>query len=267
MTKSMKKSLVASFALTLMMFSFQNCGEAFDASQSEGFRKMASPQDIQSIEEYDQSQIPIPGEAINPENLALENPSDEASLRAAQVPVGTPAYCENQVANYLRNGSFEPLNENSDFITGRWQVVRDIEDENGVISWYTDEGAGIEIQKSGVSKFATDGNYVVELDSHGQDSNSRMSQDVVMGEGQYILTFDSAARNQDPNDNGIEVLVDDELVLQIYENSKSWNSHEIPLQFDEFRSYKISFRAIGKQNTVGAVIDNIQLRTDFSNCP
>ncbi len=88
------------------------------------------------------------------------------------VAAAAAAFSGTAQAATVVNGSFEDTPGFSGSRT--WQVY------NSIDGWSTTSGAGIEIQSNatlgGID--AQDGDKYVELDSHGSDSNSMMSQDI-----------------------------------------------------------------------------------------
>jgi hypothetical protein len=161
-------------------------------------------------------------------------------------------------ASLITNGSFE---SNVGLTGSSWGVFSSID------GWYTSSGAGIEIQRSTVTP-AQDGVQYVELDSHGANSNSSMSQDISgLNVGSvYKLDFWYKARTTSTGDNGINVSwgatpdvspftyafgvdgvapMDWALVTGLLTATSS--------------DMTLTFSAVGKQNTLGGFIDNVNL--------
>lgn len=164
-------------------------------------------------------------------------------------------------ANLISNGSFE----NNPLGSGSWSVY------SGLPSWNVYQGAGIEVQRSGTVVDAQDGNYYVELDSHGDNSNTFITQQVnglTVG-GDYNLSFFYQARTDNGmNDNGIDVYwggptEDDVDLIFGIENKKAsemngWEQYILTLQATAETMF-VGFNADGKENTLGGFIDNVTL--------
>lgn len=244
----MKKGLFL-ISVTFVAMAFQNCGSEveFDNMNAQKIDTGVglNTQIIDNIE---------PASVDAPEEIVEEEPSNNN--------------CSMVNNNILRNGSFENLTNDDDYLSGRsWSVLDDILDADGAVAWYTEEGAGIEVQETRVVKNATHGNYVVELDSHGPGSNTKMSQDVVLTPDTYILSFDYAARTNRANDNDIEVLVNNERVALMSNTNKNWQNESIEILITGADTYTISFRAVGIENTYGGILDNVSLkRKSADNC-
>ncbi|QOL25604.1 DUF642 domain-containing protein [Thalassotalea sp. LPB0316] len=138
--------------------------------------------------------------------------------------------------------------------------------------WFTSGGNGIEIQKNIVTK-SQDGSQHVELDSHkvGQ-SNSMMTQTVdslIVGQ-MYQLDYYYKPRTNNIDDNGINVywygsntLFNDGIQAQhtsdgTRNTQTAWQLETITFEALE-SSMNLSFAAVGSQNTLGGLIDNVSL--------
>lgn len=173
--------------------------------------------------------------------------------------------------NFITNGSFEspdldtnPVGKNLGSGTG-WEVFDSID------GWYTPagQGAGIEIQKSGIVVQAKDGNQYVELDSHGANSNSLMVQEIdglTVG-ADYTLSFWYQPRtNNGFNDNGIDVywgkIGFETLVLsivnQLAQDYSDWVNYSLELTATD-STMNLGFYAAGNQNTLGGLLDDVSL--------
>ena len=176
-------------------------------------------------------------------------------LLAAAIAVGMGGATQ---AATVTNGSFE----NTPGFNGsrNWQVY------NSIDGWSTDSGAGIEIQSNatlgGID--AQDGDKYVELDSHGKNSNSKMSQSIYFDAGSYKLSFYYAPRIANSNSNGIEFSVGDFLLDSVSgpngEHPRlAWTLVQRVFNVDIAGSYDLSFAATGKQDTLGGLIDNVSV--------
>lgn len=173
--------------------------------------------------------------------------------------------------NLLNNGSFEIVDDREGLrgrslasldARGEWDVFQELPSRDAnERSWYTESGAGIEIQGNGTVASAAHGDRMVELDSHGgQDTNSGMAQDVLLCRGRHILKFHYYARTNRLGDNIISVRINDE-VVKVVDRAKDgkWHRIRIPFRVKSKQDYKISFVAEGTDNSLGALIDKIKL--------
>jgi hypothetical protein len=170
-----------------------------------------------------------------------------------------------QALPLLIHGDFEGVSEVVGEIFGTplnrldgWDVYDDIP------GWTTTEGAGIEIQTSGVVTQAHSGRFYVELDSHphGGQSNSAMTQYVELAEGIYSLSFYYQPRTSRPGDNGIAVFFDGEQIGAA-DGTRSdltgWTEYSFELADVSAGLHSISFEAFGLENTLGGFIDTVSL--------
>ncbi|MEM7720608.1 MAG: VPLPA-CTERM sorting domain-containing protein [Pseudomonadota bacterium] len=156
------------------------------------------------------------------------------------------------------NGSFE---QTPGFSGKRnWQVYKSIE------GWTTSNGAGMEIQSNATLRGidAHQGNHYVELDSHGRNSNSTITQSIAFKAGTYDLSFYYAPRTTSDHTNGIQFSVGDYLLDQVAGPSglfirQSWAQVTRRFEVKEAGIYNLSFSAIGKQDTYGGLIDNVSI--------
>jgi hypothetical protein len=164
--------------------------------------------------------------------------------------------------NFVINGSFEqnPLSPGQN-----WDVFQDVNP-----GWYTINGAGIEIQRSGTVVDAHDGTYYVELDSHNfqgpanDGSNTLMGQTLTgLGAGSYQLSFYYHARTNNFNDNGILASIGGEqLIVDSRRNQpggNAWQRHTLDFVLQTAGDVELTFGAIGTQNTLGGFIDSVSV--------
>ncbi len=158
-------------------------------------------------------------------------------------------------AGVIYEDSFEtPVNSK------RWQVYNQISGGD----WVTTQGAGIEIQRSGVVVKAHSGRQYVELDSH---DNSAMTLDLEgLSRGVYLLSYYYQPRTKSAEDNRIEVFLDDGVLFQnlldLAEGAgrKGWKERRVEFFIDEPDAARsLSFRAAGKSNRLGGFIDSFRL--------
>lgn len=146
--------------------------------------------------------------------------------------------------------------------TQNWQVYDDFGD------WSTTEGAGIEIQTSGVVVDAFDGNQYVELDSYNNSTMTRMLTN--LGTGTYELTWYYQPRTNREGDNGIEValenssgagvnLVGDVSVDMPRMSTTDWDEMTTLFSLSTAGTYALSFSAVGTSNSFGGFIDLVTL--------
>ena len=166
-------------------------------------------------------------------------------------------------ANLVVNGDFETVGSDPTGIfhgskitelptaTHKWDVFTSIP------GWTTSSGAGIELQYK-------DGGYRVELDSDFDgNSNSGMMQTIsVTDADNYLLSFWYLPRTDVEGDNGIEVYFDN-VLMQLVDGVSSvitdWMLVEIDLGFLAAGDYILEFLAVGLENTMGGLLDNISI--------
>lgn len=172
--------------------------------------------------------------------------------------------------NLIQNGSFEIVDDRKglrgkslDSINSKnWDVFNALPSKNEESdSWYTSSGAGIEVQGDNTVAKTPHGKRVVELDSHGgSDTNSTMSQDVYLCRGRHVIKFHYYPRTNSLNDNNIEVHINDKLIKSVdMVKTGDWFRIRAPFKVKEKGSYKISFSAAGKDNSLGGLVDKIKL--------
>jgi hypothetical protein len=156
----------------------------------------------------------------------------------------------------LLNGSFE---DTPGFSGKRnWQVYKELE------GWTTTRGAGVEVQSNATLRGidAVDGDKYIELDSHGRNSNSQITQAVEFQAGQYELSFYYAPRTNRGGSNGISYSFAGDLLGKVagpqslYKKGQ-WSRVSTVFEVEEDGVYDISFAAIGRQDSYGGLIDNI----------
>ncbi|MFT5443529.1 MAG: hypothetical protein ACI8W3_002579 [Myxococcota bacterium] len=170
-------------------------------------------------------------------------------------------------AQILTNGDFELVDGRigevrsqalDNLSNGRWDVYDTLPG-----GWYTSNGAGIEVEYSGTVVNAYSGNHYIELDSHpGPDSNSSMSIDLVLNEGDHFLSFMYFPRTTQLGDNGISVLMDGVEVLTadgFRDNNTTWQQYEFNFLGMTAGLHTLTFEAFGIENTLGGFIDDIKL--------
>lgn len=176
-------------------------------------------------------------------------------------------------ATLLKDGGFERptpsrglINDN-DYASmpGRsgkrsWDVWREIG------AWSTVAGHGIEVQTRRTIRGAAphSGDYYVELDSHpgGASSNTTMAQMVNLDPGAYRLSYWYQPRTHRSGDNGLEVLWDGVRIGRHDETSRTqagWLQHVADVHVATAGDHTLEFTAFGGANTLGALIDTVEL--------
>jgi hypothetical protein len=155
-----------------------------------------------------------------------------------------------QAANIVVNGSFE----SPELKAKTWKVFQSID------GWST-VGAGIEIRNN-VAGSAYEGNQFAELDSHGKQSNSSISQTLSTMLGKvYKLSFAYSPRIKQPEDtNGIDVFWNGNLLQSISgAGSKvhDWLVYSFMVQGTG--KDVLAFEATGKQDTLGGSLDDVSV--------
>lgn len=185
-------------------------------------------------------------------------------------------------ASLITNGSFEQLLFN-DTSANQGQIfntsLTDFSEKNSawdvfshLPGWQTTYGNGIELQKNIVTQ-SQDGQFHVELDSHiNGASNSAMTQiidSLVVGQT-YQLEFYFKPRTNSNNDNGVHVYwhdanvnFDQSLQVSHIADGRSslipnWQQQTVQFQATA-TEMALSFASVGRQNTVGGLIDNVSL--------
>ncbi|UTW55965.1 PEPxxWA-CTERM sorting domain-containing protein [Kordiimonas sp. SCSIO 12610] len=165
--------------------------------------------------------------------------------------------------NFVVNGSFE---QNQLAPGQRWGVFQNVSP-----GWYTIDGAGIEIQRSGTVVDAQDGTFYVELDSHNFDGASNDGSNTLMGQtlfglgaGSYELSFYYQARTNNPDsDNGIRAAIGgQELLIDTIRSApggNSWQRYTLDFVLQTAGDVELTFGAFGRENTLGGFIDNVSV--------
>lgn len=175
--------------------------------------------------------------------------------------------CDSSI-NLINNGSFEMLAVEPGLVNGinlnefsspgaKWEIFEKVP------FWMTESGSGIEIQTSGVSASAQEGNNLIELDSHangvmGSDTNSKITQVKGLNPGNYKLSFYYQARTQDSSSE-LRVLINDAEVNLVSFSNSQWHFVEINVPVSNLGSVKIGFEGSGAQDSLGALLDNVKL--------
>ncbi len=161
-------------------------------------------------------------------------------------------------ASTVVNGSFEDFDGFSG--SRNWQVY------NSIDGWSTVSGAGIEIQSNatlgGID--AQNGDKYVELDSHNAGSNSKMAQSVELHAGSYRFSFYYAPRTTRTNSNGIEYSIGDFVMGTVTGPNAEyprlqWTLVTEIFEVDDYGFYDLSFAATGREDTLGGLIDNVDI--------
>ena len=169
-------------------------------------------------------------------------------IEAYQVPIGE---------NLVLNSSFE---EHGILNHGSWGTF------DKIPGWQASTGA-IEIQSKqhGGTAGAEDGKAFLELDAHG---NSFVYQDILTGnEGSFKLSFSFSAREggQGGSDvaknNLTEVYWGGQKIATITADQKGWESfeYELSAENNEEDLTRLEFRAVGTEDSIGGLIDNVSL--------
>ncbi|WP_051786042.1 IgGFc-binding protein [Endozoicomonas numazuensis] len=185
---------------------------------------------------------------IDGEQVTLAN-AGYTLVCPAEVPVAEVKN-SHYSSNLLVNGSFE---RHGYLNYGDWGVFRYIP------GWVALKNR-FEIQTNGVSQTATDGKAILELDAH---RNALIAQWVETAPGdQYLLSLDYSPRvegDSDSTTNNIDVYWGHEKVTTLEGNRAGWKT----LQFKVAAQYnltKLAFHAVGENDSVGGLIDNVQLK-------
>lgn len=160
--------------------------------------------------------------------------------------------------NLIVNGDFEDNPLNGRIGWGHWDSIE---------GWDSPVGR-VEVQTNNYGTGNTRGNAVVELDSHGKDSNSTLQQDVQIEEaGTYQFSLDYAMRGKHAWTNGVGVRINGETVHEVIKpNEKGFQTITLDVELDPGTAV-IEIYALGKQDSIGTVIDNISLRQVQENDP
>lgn len=203
------------------------------------------------------------------ENVADEDVTNEDEINNDSNDDSENRVCQSS-GNLIKNGSFEKVDDSEGLARGlllseinskgKWDVFKALPLNTNKVSWYASSGSGIEVQYSGTVVEAKHGQRYVELDSHTANSNSGMSQDIELEKGKYIVKFLYYARTNELDDNTIEVLLNDKIIKIVNEKkSGQWKMIRVPLRIKEKAIYKITFRAAGKENSLGGFVDKVRM--------
>lgn len=177
------------------------------------------------------------------------------------VATSTLSSSADAATNFVVNGSFE---QNQLATNKNWDVF-----ENVNPGWYTIDGAGIEIQRSGTVVNAQDGSFYIELDSHNRNGVKNDGSNTLMGQtlsglaaGAYELSFYYHARtNNLGSDNGIRAAIaGEELIIDTRRNlpgGNSWQLYTLGFVLQTAGDVELTFGAFGLENTLGGFIDNV----------
>ncbi len=173
--------------------------------------------------------------------------------------------CEPTGEELIVNGGFEE----PQLAYHHWQVFPDASQTH----WTVENGAGLEIQNGGVAGDPHSGNQLAELDSHGQDSSSTISQTINTVPGQeYRLVFYYSPRPHRPagdNTLGLEleviagsdgpIFTDTIMENAVGDSNTVWT--EYTYNFKAVSSLTtIKFSDEGTENTLGGYLDDISIK-------
>jgi len=130
--------------------------------------------------------------------------------------------------------------------------------------WTTVSGSGIEVQtRRTLGLAAADGAHYLELDSN---NNSVMEQMLSLTRGRYKLSFAYSPRMDNAGTNGIAFSLGDALSGSVTGPNPAkatrvgaWTVFEYDLKIDIAGEYGLSFGAIGRSDSLGGLLDNVQL--------
>ena len=155
----------------------------------------------------------------------------------------------------VSNGGFEdhpPMNR------GRHGVFEELP------GWQVSDDSVIELKS--VRKPATPRDKkdaYIELDSHGLGSNSKVVQEIdVPEDGTYLLSFDYSPRgrgSKSEETSPIKVMAGDQVIAEVSSGKVGWKPFTFNLDLVE-GPLKLSFEGTGTQDTIGGLLDNVELR-------
>lgn len=293
----MKKNvLLINIIMIPILLSFQNCTQGVQFSSTpDVIKKVGDQQPIQIIN-TDNKQ---PEEELIVDNGAQDRMPDQPPAFQIELPPGNEyvdipsiqilgdklcsRFFDDYTAqlNLIDNGCFEHTDNRrghqtnkvlNQLVNGQWDVYASLPGSKNTDSWVTEHGNGIEVQRNTVVK-SHSGNHYIELDSHGRNSNSKMSQTVdIMQPGNYRLAFYYLPRVSGANDNSIDVLIDDEVISTVSGSAQSlkdnnktlsgWKLIIIDLKGLTAGPLKLSFSAVTEADrhlTYGGLLDDISL--------
>ncbi|MEM7213278.1 MAG: Ig-like domain-containing protein, partial [Pseudomonadota bacterium] len=153
--------------------------------------------------------------------------------------------------NLIVNGDFEDNPLNGKIGWGHWDTIE---------GWESPVGR-IEVQTNNYGTGNMRGNAVVELDSHGSNSNATLQQEVQVEEaGAYQFSLDYAMRGKHGWTNGVGIKINGEVVHEVIKpTEKGFHTITLDVELDPGTAI-VEIYALGKQDTIGTVIDNVSLR-------
>ncbi|MEM6980284.1 MAG: hypothetical protein AAF539_11520 [Planctomycetota bacterium] len=167
--------------------------------------------------------------------------------------------------NLVVNGSFESAVDTAVASTSeRWSnTTRGWGVFDAIEGWTsTGEGSGLEVQQN-VAGAASDGNSLVELDSH---QNSGMYQDIPTRDGQnYVLNIDYSPRPRvDAESNAVEVYYDGQLLGTLTGDGSQlantqWSTHRFEVEATS-ETGRLELRAAGTSDSLGGYVDNVVMQ-------
>jgi|GEM_PF-3640017 len=248
---------------------------AEEPAEEESPAEEPAEEEVAEVPSDDQGPAEEPAEEEVAENPSDDNQGPAEAPDEEEVAAETQEDEENEVlcrkeGNLLINGSFELSDDRvgsrgkalSQIKQKSWDVFQSLPSGvEGVQSWYTSDGPGIEVQGDNTVTAAAHKNRVVELDSHGgSDTNSTMSQDVLLCRGKHVIKFMYYPRTKKAGDNTIEVKIDNKVIKTIdMVKTGEWIRVRAPFRVKEKKKYTISFAAKGLDNSLGGLVDSIKL--------
>ncbi|WP_373084491.1 VPLPA-CTERM sorting domain-containing protein [Sneathiella sp.] len=170
--------------------------------------------------------------------------------------------------NHVTNGGFE---DNVGLGGSGWDVFTNIP------GWSRTTGRGIEVQSGDIGgSTAYEGNQKIELDSHNlsgtggasNNSNSGMTQSLVLGPGLYEFSFAYLGRTEDIGTNGIGyslVNMTDDPDSDILNTdvtgvrSDEWQVFSFRFNLDTLTNIAVNFWAKGTEDTYGGYLDDVRI--------
>ncbi len=250
--KDLKKTAIYLLALSL----FTSCSDNAVFSSPDGDNGSLGEQDIQAIE-------------VSKENTEVHifEENDFIELPSPTLPRTDCRYD----GNFIDNGSFEEIDQRQGLIKNKslvdlfknkgWDIFADLPSSVGnENSWEALKGVGVEVQSNGVVKQSPYGVLVIELDSHGKNSNSSIHQRIKLCKGEYSLSFVYLARSKKENDNTILISLDDKEISEVnLTQTGDWVQVHQTFKINKENVYDFSISALGIENTIGGLVDGIFL--------
>jgi hypothetical protein len=132
-----------------------------------------------------------------------------------------------------------------------------------VNGWTTVKGSGVGVHTANTLPTidAQDGDYYAELD--GVD-NAAIFQNVGLHVGRYVLSFWYSPQNDDTRTNGIIYRLSGVLSgkvdnMTVGATVGAWTQISVEFLASTARSYRLTFAAIGKEDGIGGLIDNVEI--------